>query len=70
MLPFVPDLVAVFRRSGFAGAVAEEACRIGARFVWMQVGICDDAAAERVRARGCAVVMDHCLMVEHRRLCH
>lgn len=67
-LPLVPDLVAIFRRSEFAGAVAEEACRIGARFVWMQVGIRDEAAAERVRARGCAVVMDRCLMVEHRRL--
>lgn len=67
-LPLVPDLVAIFRRSAFAGAVADEAGRIGARFVWMQVGIRDEAAAERVRAQGRAIVMDRCLMVEHRRL--
>lgn len=67
-LPLVPDMAAIFRRSEFAGAVALDAVRIGARFVWMQVGIRDEAAAERVRAQGRAIVMDRCLMVEHRRL--
>jgi predicted CoA-binding protein len=67
-LGLVPDMVAVFRRSAFAGAVAEAACALGAACVWMQVGIRDDAAAARVRAKGCAVVMDRCLKVEHARL--
>lgn len=67
-LPLVPDMVAIFRRSAFAGAVALEAWRVGVRFVWMQVGIRDEAAAAKVRAQGCEVVMDRCLMVEHRRL--
>lgn len=69
-LPLVPDLAVVFRRSEHAGAVAEEAARLGVRFVWMQVGVRDDAAAGRARARGCVVVMDRCLMVEHARLRH
>jgi predicted CoA-binding protein len=67
-LPVTPDLVAIFRRSEHAGAVAETACRLGIRFVWMQVGVQDDAAAARVREQGCAVVMNRCLMVEHARL--
>jgi predicted CoA-binding protein len=63
-----PDMVVIFRRSAFAGAVADQACAIGARFVWMQMGIRDDAAAARAEARGCTVVMDRCLKVEHARL--
>jgi predicted CoA-binding protein len=68
LAPLVPDMVAIFRRSEHAGAVADEAAALGVRFVWMQVGIRDDAAAERVRARGGLVVMGRCLMVEHARL--
>ena len=67
-LPLTPDMVAIFRRSQFAGAVADKACERGIRFIWMQVGIRDDAAAERAEAKGCSVVMNRCLMVEHRRL--
>ena len=67
-LGLVPDMVVVFRRSAFAGAVADQACAVGARCVWMQVGIRDDAAAARARACGCAVVMNRCLKVEHARL--
>jgi predicted CoA-binding protein len=67
-LPLVPDMVAIFRRSEHAGAVADTACARGIRFVWMQVGIRDDAAAARARDCGAAVVMNRCLMVEHRRL--
>lgn len=67
-LPSPPDMVAIFRRSEHAGAVADRGCRVGTRFIWMQVGIEDAAAAERARAAGCSVVMNRCLMVEHRRL--
>jgi O-acetylhomoserine (thiol)-lyase len=66
-LALEPDMVAIFRRSEHAGAVADEAVALGVRFVWMQVGVRDEAAAERVRARGGLVVMDRCLMVEHAR---
>lgn len=67
-LPLVPDLVAIFRRSELAGAVADAAVALGVRFVWMQVGIRDEAAAARARAAGALVVMGRCLMVEHARL--
>jgi predicted CoA-binding protein len=67
-LPLLPDMVAIFRRSDQAGAVADAAGALGVRFVWMQVGIRDEDAAARVRARGGSIVMDRCLMVEHARL--
>lgn len=60
------DIVDVFRRSEFVPAIVESAIRIHARTVWLQVGIVHHEAAARADAAGLNVVMDRCIMVEHR----
>ena len=61
------DVVNVFRRPEEVPPVVESAIRVGAKVVWMQLGIENEEAAEKARAAGLTVVEDACILIEHRR---
>ena len=62
------DMVDIFRASDQVGPVVEDAIRLGARSVWMQLGVVNQEAAAAARAAGLMVVMDRCPAIEWRRL--
>jgi predicted CoA-binding protein len=62
------DIVDVFRRSEFAGAVVDQALPLRPRLVFLQLGVTDVAAGEGARAAGVPFIQDRCLAVEHQRL--
>lgn len=61
------DLVDIFRRSSEAGAAVDQAIDVGAKAVWLQEGVIDQAAAQRAADAGLLVVMDRCWLKEHAR---
>ena len=67
-IPGPVETVDIFRRADRAGAHVDEAIRMGAQAVWMQLGVIDEDAAARARAAGLRVVMDRCPAIELPRL--
>lgn len=61
------DVVDVFRRSEFVQEVVDEAIKLGVPAIWMQEGVIHEPAAEKARKAGIFVVMDRCMLKEHRR---
>ena len=62
------DIVDIFRRPEQVPDVVDEAIQVGARAVWMQLGVINEEAADKARRAGLIVVMDRCIHVEHARL--
>ena len=67
-VPEPVDIVDVFRRSEFVPEIVDAAIRINAKCVWMQEGVMHEEAAAKARAAGLEVVMNRCILKEHRRM--
>jgi len=64
-IPFPIDIVDVFRKSDAMPPIVDDAIEIGAKMVWMQLGIVHNEAADKARKAGLEVVMDKCIKIEH-----
>jgi uncharacterized protein len=67
-IPEPVDLVDCFRKASEIAAIADDAIAIGAKVLWMQLGIVNEAAARRASAAGLDVVMNRCVKIEHARI--
>jgi uncharacterized protein len=67
-IPHTIDIVDCFRRAEDIPPIAEQAIVIGAKVLWLQLGIINQAAAERAAAAGLDVVMDRCIKIDHARM--
>ncbi|MGQ9463253.1 MAG: CoA-binding protein [Candidatus Fervidibacter sp.] len=67
-LPEVPDIVDIFRAPSKVPPIVDEAIEVGAKSIWMQVGIVNNEAAMKAKEAGLTVVQNRCIMVEHKRL--
>jgi predicted CoA-binding protein len=66
-IPDPVEIVDIFRESAAVPPIVDEAIQVGAKVIWMQLGVIHEAAAERARAAGLEVVMDRCMKIEHAR---
>lgn len=66
-IPQKIEIVDIFRRVEEVAPAVDAAIQVGAKVVWMQLGIANQAAAEKARAAGLTVVMDACLLIEHKK---
>jgi predicted CoA-binding protein len=66
-IPEAVEVVDIFREPSAVPAIVEDAIAIGARVIWMQLGVIHEEAAERARSAGLQVVMDRCMKIEHAR---
>ena len=62
------DVIDIFRKSEFVEPIIEEAIKIGAKTIWMQEGVINENAATRARSAGLTVVMNMCMMKEHKKI--
>jgi len=69
-IPEAVDIVDIFRRSELVPEIVEAAIRIGAKVIWMQEGVVHEEAAGRAEAAGLTVIMDRCILKDHRRLAY
>ena len=69
-VPEPVDIVDIFRRSEFVPEIVEAAIRKGAKVIWMQEGVVHEEAARRAEQAGLTVVMDRCILKDHRRMAH
>jgi len=67
-IPEKVDVVDIFRKPEEAPAIVEDAIKIGAKVVWMQIGVINPGAAERAEEAGLQVIMNRCMKIEHARL--
>jgi predicted CoA-binding protein len=67
-IPEPIDVVDIFRRSEHVPAIVDEALEVGAKTIWMQLGVIHEEAAKKAADAGLEVVMDRCMLREHRRL--
>ncbi len=66
-IPTPVEIVDIFRNSAAVPGIVEDAIAVGAKVIWMQLGVIHEQAAERARAAGLEVVMDRCMKIEHAR---
>ena len=67
-LPKKPEIVDIFRPSAEVLPIVDEAIKVGAKVIWMQLGIINEEAAEKAKKAGLEVVMDHCMRIENEKL--